>query len=149
MLMTAVFPLAANQVLPTPSAPAGQRMLLIFENPDSDVDGSASTCAFCNGIGTNDDENGVAPAEKGTLGLFVLLSTVDPFPWKEATNDPAKKMLDSDALVVMDNTSASAPEKPPNGGEDQDDDLGFQVATADPGLVNFPPTHTLPSLLSQ
>jgi hypothetical protein len=149
ILMTAVFPLAANQVLPAPSAPAGQRMLVIFEKPDSEVDGSASIWAFCSGIGTNEEENGVAPAEKGTLGLFVLLITVVPFPWKEVINDPAKKMLDSDVLVVMDNTSASAPAKPPNGGEDQDDDLGLQVATADPGLENFPPAHTLPSLLSQ
>ena len=40
------------------------------------MEGDASICAPSKGIGTKEEENGVAPEEKGTFGLFVLLTTV-------------------------------------------------------------------------
>lgn len=85
----------------------------------------------------------MAPVEKGTLGLLepVLFTTV-PFPWKEMMNDPAKKRLDAEELVVIESTSAAAPDKPPNGGADQELALVSQTATAAAGEVKLPPTHT-------
>ena len=63
---------------------------------------------FCKGIGTSEDEKGVAPAENGTLGLlFVLLRTIVVFELdapNDVINEPEKKRLASDALVVIDVT---------------------------------------------
>ena len=69
--------LAENQVLPGPSPPAGQRMLEILLNPDSDEDGLATTSAMMRGRGTREEENGNAPVEKGTLGLLVPLRPME------------------------------------------------------------------------
>lgn len=120
-------------------------MLLKLELDDDD---DAITCALPRGMGTREDENGVAPLEYGTLGLLVLFNA-EPLPWNEAMNDPDKKMLDADALVVMERTSAAAPLKPPNGAADHDFAFVSQTATAEPGDVNLPPTHTFPSFPSQ
>ena len=63
---------------------------------------------FCSGMGTSEDEKGVAPAENGTLGLlFVLLRTIVVFELdapNDVINEPEKKRLASDALVVIDVT---------------------------------------------
>ena len=105
---------------------------------------------FCNGMGTSEDEKGVAPAENETLGLlFVLLRTIVVFELdapNDVINEPEKKRLASDALVVIDVTG---PLRPPNGGADQEEDLTSQTATPRAGLVNEPPTQTLLSFSSQ
>ena len=109
---------------------------------ESVLAGEGSMLAFCNGIGTKEDENGVAPAENGTFGLFVLLTTIDPLLLevpKDVTNDPEKNRLAEDALVVMDNT---LPVSPPNGAAVHAFVLTFHTATAREGCVNEPPTHT-------
>lgn len=142
MLMTAVFPSAANQVFPGPSGPDGHSAFCISVNPVSVLDGDASTCAPDNGTGTSEDENGVAPLEKGTLGLLVLFSGA-PVPWNDAINEPAKNRVDADELDVMERTSAAAPERPPNGGRDHELEFMSHTATDEPGDVNLPPTHTL------
>lgn len=59
----------ANHEFPGPSGPAGQRTLWMLLNPGSEVEGEPSTSALCNGTETSEEENGVAPAENGTLGL--------------------------------------------------------------------------------
>lgn len=64
-------------------------------------------------------------------------------------NDPDKKMLDADAFVVMERTSAAEPLKPPNGAADHDFALVSQTATAEPGDVNLPPTQIFPFVPSQ
>lgn len=64
-------------------------------------------------------------------------------------NEPAKKRLDSEELVVMDSTRPSAPVKPLNGGLDQEFADVSHTATDAPGEVNEPPTQTLLSLVSQ
>ena len=50
---------------------------------------------FCNGMGTSEDEKGVAPAENETLGLlFVLLRTIVVFELdapNDVINEPEKK----------------------------------------------------------
>lgn len=69
--------------------------------PESSVDGEPWTSALCNGMGTREEENGVAPAEKGTLGLVVALR--EPVP-KAVTKEPAKKMLLLEELVVIELT---------------------------------------------
>lgn len=143
----AVFPSSANHVFPGPSAPDGQSMFLILLNWLSWDDGDASIWASCKGIGTREDEKGVAPEEKGTLGLFVPFRT--EAPWNEVMKEPAKKRLASDELEVMDKTLDCAPDTPTNGGCDHVFDLGSQIATEEPGDVNLPPTHTLLSLVSQ
>jgi hypothetical protein len=142
-VMTAVFPSAANHVFPGPSGPDGHRILLMLLKPASELEASPSTSAPVNGTGTRDEENGVAPDEKGTFGLFVLLVETEPFPEKEVTKEPAKRRLEPDELVVMASTSASPPDRPPNGGADHDDVFGSQTATASAGEVNLPPVQTL------
>lgn len=145
---TAVFPSAANHELPAPSSPEGHRMFSILLNCESDVDGEPTNSAFSNGIGTRDEENGVAPAEKGTLGLLVPFITV-PLPPKEVMKEPAKKRLFAEELAVMESTRELAPDNPVNGGADHELALGSQTATDVPGDVNLPPNHTLPFLSSQ
>lgn len=147
-VMTALLPSRANQELPEPSSPAGHKMLETLSNPDSVVDGEASICAFCRGTGTSEDENGVAPDEKGTFGLLVLLIEIVPLP-KEVTNDPAKNKLECDELVVIESTSAFEPDSPPNGGADQDEEATSQTATERAGEVKLPPAHTFFALVSQ
>jgi hypothetical protein len=114
-------------------------MLLMSENPESDVEGCASICAPCKGMGTKEEENGVAPAENGTLGLFVVLM-VELSP-KLVMNDPAKNRLFSDEFVVMENTSDAAPDSPPKGGADHEFEFVSQTATACPGDEKLPPTQ--------
>lgn len=146
--MTAVFPSAANQVFPGPSGPDGHNAFCILVNPASVLDGDASTCALDSGTGTSEDENGVAPLEKGTLGLLVLFSG-DPVPWNDVIKEPAKNSVDWEELEVMERTSAAAPERPPNGGLDHEFEFRSHTATDEPGDVNLPPTHTLLFLSSQ
>ena len=64
------------------------------------MEGDASICAPSKGIGTKEEENGVAPEEKGTFGLFVLLTTVVLSP-NEVINEPAKNKLSAEELVVV------------------------------------------------
>jgi hypothetical protein len=90
MVMRAVFPSAANQLFLGPSGPEGHRVFCILVNPASVVEGDASTCAPDSGTGTREEENGVAPLEKGTLGLLVLFND-DPLPWNDVMKEPAKK----------------------------------------------------------
>lgn len=146
--MTEVHPSAANQEFPGPSGPAGHNAFCILVKPASLLEGDASTCAPDNGTGTSEDENGVAPLENGTLGLLVLFS-VDPVPWNDVINDPAKNIVDAEELEVMERTSAAAPDKPPKGGFDHVLVVISHTATDEPGDVNFPPTHTLLFALSQ
>ena len=65
------------------------------------VEGDASMiiCAAYNGMGTS-NENGIAPLEKGTLGLLVLFNAA-PLPWNDMTNDPAKNMLEAEEFAVI------------------------------------------------
>jgi hypothetical protein len=56
------------------------------------------------GIGTNDGENGVDPAEKGTFGLWLLFNAAEPLPWNEVMKEPAKNMLCSEEFEVMELT---------------------------------------------
>ena len=91
---------AASHVFPLPSGPAGQRIFLMSLKPACDDEGAPSTWAFCKGTGTREEENGDAPAEKGTLGLLVPFKTAFPSP-KAATKEPVKNRLDSEELVVM------------------------------------------------
>lgn len=77
--MTAALASAANQVFPGPSEPAGHRIFEILLKPESVDEGEPITWALWRGMGTSEDENGVAPAEKGTFGLFVEFKVV-PFP---------------------------------------------------------------------
>ena len=90
----------------------------------------------------------MAPEEKGTFGLLVLLIT-DPLPPNEVINEPEKNRLVEEELVVMERTSAAAPERPPKGGADQELAFVSQTATAFPGEVKVPPTHTLLCVESQ
>jgi len=114
--MTAVFPLAVSQVFPGPSGPAGHKIFSMLLNCESVEEGDASMmiCVACNGMGTSDEENGVTPLEKGTLGLLALFNAA-PLPWNDATNDPVKNMLAAEEFIVIENTSAAAPERPPKG----------------------------------
>lgn len=57
-------------------------------------------------------------------------------------NEPAKRRLDCDELDAMEKTCAEAPERPPNGGADHEDEPTFHTATSDAGELKFPPTHT-------
>lgn len=139
---------SANQELPLPSGPAGHRVTLMSSKPASVVCGVASISAFCNGTGTREEEKGEAPAEKGTLGLLVPLRTTDPLP-NDVRKEPAKKRLASEALVVMEVTTACAPETPLKGALDQDPALGSKRATDAPGEEKLPAAHTLPSFSSQ
>jgi hypothetical protein len=116
-------------------------MLSMLEKFGSEEEGDASISALCNGIGTSDEENGVAPGENGTLGLLVPLIVI-LLP-KFVMNEPAKKRLEAEELVVMDRTSPAAPPKPPNGGADHEFALVSHIATDDPGEEKRPPTHTL------
>lgn len=51
--------------------------------------------------------------EEGTLGLFVTFKEPEP---NAVRKEPAKKMLVSEELVVMELTRDCAPEKPWKGG---------------------------------
>src|ERR1700690_3013368 len=67
-------PIGSEPSIPRPSGSAGHKifsMLLDCELVEGDA--SMIICAACNGMGTS-DENGVAPLEKGTLGLLVLFN---------------------------------------------------------------------------
>ena len=141
-VMTALAPSCANQLLPAPSGPAGHSVLLMLSKPARVVEGEGSMCASARGTGTSEEEKGVAPAEKGTFGLLVPLSATELFP-KEARKEPVKMRLLCDELDVIDRTSPAAPDRPPNGGGDQEDDLVFQIATEGDGDANPPPAHTL------
>lgn len=110
---------AANQLFPLPSGPDGHRMFWMSLKPVSVDEGEPMTWAFCNGMGTRDEEKGEAPAEKGTFGLLVLFKTALASP-KDVINEPAKNKLASEALVVMEVTSAWAPEIPVKGALDQE-----------------------------
>ncbi len=94
-------------------------------------------------MGTREEVKGVAPEENGTFGLLVELTTVVELLPNDVVNEPAKKRLDVDEFVVMDSTSEAAPDKPLNGGADHEPALVSQTATALPGVVKLPPTHTL------
>lgn len=118
-------------------------------NWGSEDDPDPIICAFCNGSGTREEENGVAPAEKGILGLLVSFKTRELLPWKVVMKEPARNILVPDELVVIEETLDCAPETPTKGGWDQEPDFGFQMATEDPGDVNLPPTQTLLSSSSQ
>lgn len=100
-------------------------------------------------MGTRDEENGVAPGEKGTFGLLVPFETTEPLPWKEVMKEPAKKRLASDEFVVIERTVDCAPETPTKGGFDHEPDLISQRATDEPGDVKLPPTQIFPSFASQ
>lgn len=146
--ITAVDPAGPNQLFAAPSGPVGQRMLDMLPNGSDVADGCCMAEAGM-GMGTREEENGVAPAEAGTLGLLELLNTAEPLPTNEVTNEPAKNRLLSDELVVMDRTRPSPPARPLNGGADQEDALGSHTATAVPGVVKLPPTQSLLFLVSQ
>jgi hypothetical protein len=94
---------AANHVFPVPSGPAGQSIFLMSPKPACDDEGDPSTWEFCKGTGTREEENGDAPAEKGTLGLLVPFKTAFPLP-KAVTKDPVKNRLASEELVVIEVT---------------------------------------------
>jgi hypothetical protein len=111
-------------------------------NPVSVDEGEATTCALDSDTGTREEENGVAPLEKGTLGLLVLFNA-EPFPWNDVMKEPAKNTLDEEELEVIERTSAAAPERPPKGACDQEFAFVSHTATDEPGEVNFPPAHTL------
>lgn len=64
-------------------------------------------------------------------------------------NEPAKKRLDSEELVVMERTRPSAPVSPLKGGLDQDFAEISHTATDAPGDVKEPPAQTLLFLASQ
>lgn len=139
-VMTAVVPSIANHDCPGPSSPVGQRMLRMSEKLGSDDDGAGSTSTVPKGTGTRDDENGEAPGENGTLGLFVPLTEL---LWKLVTKEPAKNRLDWDEFEDIASTSPLlVVGSPPNGGADQEEDEGFQIATNDDGVENWPPTQT-------
>lgn len=147
-VMVAVFPSGPNQLFPAPSAPAGQRMSDTVVKPASFEDGADMAEALI-GMGTREEEKGVAPAENGTLGLFVPLRAVEPFPTNEVMKEPAKNRLLSEELDVMESTRPSAPTRPLKGGGDQEAALGSQTATEVPGEVKLPPTQSLVFLVSQ
>lgn len=63
--------------------------------------------------------------------------------------DPAKNRLAWEAFVVIDETSAAAPVRLPNGGADQEDALVSQTATAEAGEENWPPAQSLLFVESQ
>lgn len=111
------------------------------------VEGDASTALFGIGTGTRDEEKGVAPAEKGTLGLFVPLRITEPFE-KGATNEPARNRLASEEFVVIENTSPESVNLP-KGGADQEAEATSYTATAFAGDVNFPPAQTFLRSVSQ
>lgn len=133
-------------MLPAPSGPDGQRMLCISLNPVASDDGDPSTSACCKGMGTREDENGVAPAENGTLGLLVPFKAEVP---KEVVKDPAKNKLVWEEFVEMELTLACAPVMPEKGGCTHMPVGTFQTATEEAGDVKFPPTHNLLFFASQ
>jgi len=146
-VITAVVPSWANHDCPGPSSPVGQRVLRISRKSGSDEEEAGSTSTFSRGTGTSDEENGEAPEENGTLGLFVVL--IIP-PWKLVRKDPANNRLDSDEFEDMESTLPLLfADSPPNGGADQEEDEGFQMATNDDGDENSPPTQTRLLLVSQ
>jgi hypothetical protein len=58
-------------------------------------EGAASISADPNGIGTREEEKGVAPAEKGTLGLLFSVRLAEPAE-KEVWKEPANKREEGD-----------------------------------------------------
>lgn len=141
IVITAWLPSAANQVSPGPSLPAGHNTLVILLNCESVLEGDATIWALCKGMGTSEDENGVAPAENGTFGLLVLFNVPVVFP-NAVMNEPAKNKLAWEALVVIESTSDAAFARPPNGGALQADADGSQTATDDAGELKLPPNQT-------
>ena len=122
-------------------------MLRISRKSASDEEELGSTSTSSRGIGTRDEENGEAPEENGTLGLFVPLI---PPPWKLVTKDPANNRLDSDEFEDIESTRPLLfADSPPNGGADQEEEEGSQTATNDDGDENSPPTQTRLLLVSQ
>jgi hypothetical protein len=75
--------------------------------------------------------------------LLVVFKVLE-LPWKVATKEPAKKRLAWEAFVVIEETSAAPPTRPPKGGADHEDAFTSQTATAEEGEVNWPPTHRFP-----
>lgn len=145
-VITAVVPSRANHDCPEPSSPVGQRILRISWKLGSDEEGGGSTSTLSRGTGTSDEENGEAPEENGTLGLFVPLTP----PRKLVMKDPANNRLDSDEFEDIESTwPLLLVDSPTNGGADQEDDEGFQTATNDDGDENPPPTQTRLLLVSQ
>lgn len=142
MVTLATLPSAASHVFPGPSAPAGQRMDFISPNCESLEEGEALTSALLRGMGTRDDENGVAPAENGTFGLLEPVR-FPPLPWKEARKEPATKTLEPDELEVMEDTWAPAPDTPEKGAFDHEPAFGSQTAMFAPGEEKAPPAQTL------
>jgi len=98
-------------------------------------------------MGTSELENGVAPGEYGTFGLFWPSESGEP--WKDVMKEPAKNRLVPDAFIVIELTRSWAPVKPVNGGDDQEPDLILKTATAWAGDVKLPPNQSLPSFASQ
>lgn len=70
-------------------------------------------------------------------------------PWKDVIKDPVKNRLAWEAFVVIDETSAAAPARPPKGGADHEDAFASQTATADAGEENWPPAQSLLFVESQ
>ena len=146
-VITAVVSSKANHDWPGPSSPVGQRMLRISWKSGSDEEGAGSTSTFSRGTGTSDEENGEAPEENGTLGLFVPLITA---PWKLVRKDPVNNRLDSDEFEDIESTRPLLlADSPPNGGTDQEEDEGFQMVTNGDGDEKSPPTQTRLLLVSQ
>lgn len=122
-------------------------MLRISRKSTPDNEEAGSTSTFSRGTGTRDEENGEAPGENGTLGLFVLL--ISP-PWKFVTKEPVNNRLDSEEFEDIESTRPLLfAGSPPNGGADQEEDEGSQTATSDDGDENSPPTQTRLFLASQ
>jgi len=90
-VICALFPSAASHDCPGPSAPEGHRIAWTLLNAGFVEDGEPSICAFWSGNGTKEEENGVAPCEKGTLGLFVVFKL--PLAWKAVMKEPEKRRL--------------------------------------------------------
>lgn len=139
-MITGLNPSLASHVCPGPSSPVGHKIVLISLKFGSSDEGAASICAPCKGIGTREEENGVAPGENVTFGLLVPL-TVMLLP-NAVMNDPEKKRLDADEFVVMERTSLEPPPNPPKGGADHEFESVLHIATDDAGDEKRPPTHT-------
>lgn len=117
------------------------------EKSRSDDEGAGSTSTSSRGMGTRDEEYGEAPGENGTLGLFVPL--MGP-PWKLVTKDPENNRLDWDEFENIERTwPLLVVGNPPNGGVDQEEEEGFQMATSDDGDENCPPAQTRLLAVSQ
>jgi len=78
-------------------------------------------------MGTSELENGVAPGEYGTFGLFWPLESGEP--WKDVMKEPAKNRLVPDAFIAIELTWSWAPVRPVNGGDDDGMRRRREVAT--------------------